>query len=199
MFVQINSSLLEALTNKVVKIESREQFEGLFRQYYANMCAYANNFLIDIEAAEEVVQEVFFKLWTQRESLEITSSISSYLFRAVRNTCLNLIKHVTIRENFKAYNQSQIDHEEVTDVDSMILSELENRIAKAIDQLPAERKKIFIYSRYEGLKYKEIADKMGISIKTVENQMGSALKFLRTELQDYLPWVIVFFGYLLKK
>ena len=76
----------------------------------------------------------------------------------------------------------------------MIVSELEQKIRKTIDQLPIERKKIFILSRYEGLKYKDIADKLGISVSTVENQMVKALKFLREELKDYLPWIILFFS-----
>ena len=88
--------------------------------------------------------------------------------------------------------------EERSEEDHLIVSELEQKIRQTIDQLPLERRKIFIMSRYDGLKYQEIADKLGISIKTVENQMGSALKYLRTELADYLPWVILFFSHLIK-
>lgn len=158
------------------------------------MCAYANNFLKDIDAAEEVAQEVLYKLWTNRQNIEISSSIQSYLFRAVRNSCLNVIKHVDIREDYKVHNERVIQQEEVYGEDEIIVSELEQRISSAIDQLPVERKKVFIMSRYDGLKYKEIAEKLGISVKTVENQMGSALKHLRSELKDYMPWLILFFN-----
>lgn len=188
----------QAVSNIDFKTITKSGFEEIFNLHYSNLCAYANNFMKDLEDAEEVVQEVFFKLWTNKENLEITSSLQSYLFRAVRNSCLNVIKHVNIREDYKVHNERVIQMEERSQEDQVIISELEEKIRKSIDELPMERRKIFIMSRYDGLKYKEIAEKLGISIKTVENQMGSALKYLRTELADYLPWILIFFGYLYK-
>ncbi len=193
-------TLGEAVTHKGIKtclptgkIESKADFEKLFNLHYSNLCAYANNFLKDVDASEEVVQEVLFKLWTNRESIIITSSIQSYLFRAVRNASLNVLKHVNIREDYKAQHEYERD-DELSSEDEMIVSELDRKIRVAIDQLPIERKKVFILSRYDGLKYKEIADKLNISVSTVENQMVKALKFLREELKDYLPWIILFFS-----
>ena len=180
------------------KIVDKAQFEELFNLHYSNLCAYANNFLKELEAAEEVVQEVLFKVWTNRDKLEITTSIQSYLFRAVRNGCLNVIKHVNIREEYKIHNERTIEMEERSQEDDVIISELEQKIREAIDMLPTERRKVFIMSRYDGLKYKEIAEKLKISVKTVENQMGSALKFLRVELKDYMPWLILFFSQIFK-
>jgi len=181
-------------TNTPLKIIDKAHFEELFNLHYSNLCAYANNFLKEVEASEEVVQEVLFKLWVNRDKLEITSSINSYLFRAVRNSCLNIIKHVSIREEYKSHNERVIEMEERSQEDGLIVSELEEKIRKSIDHLPLERRKVFIMSRYDGLKYKEIAEKLNISVKTVENQMGSALKFLRNELKDYMPWLILFFS-----
>lgn len=175
------------------KIETKQDFEKLFNDHYSNLCAYANNFLKDVDASEEVVQEVLFKLWTNKDSIIITSSIQSYLFRAVRNASLNVLKHINIREDYKAQNEYERD-DELSSEDEMIVSELDQKIREAIDQLPIERKKVFIMSRYDGLKYKEIADKLNISVSTVENQMVKALKFLRDELKDYLPWIILFFS-----
>lgn len=191
-----NFSILNLTTTEVhniFKIETKADFEKLFNTYYSNLCAYANNFLKDVDASEEVVQEVLFKLWTNRESIEITSSVQSYLFRAVRNVSLNVLKHINIREDYKQQNEYERQNE-LSSEDEMIVSELEQRIRHTIDLLPMERKKIFIMSRYEGLKYKEIADKLNISVSTVENQMVKALKFLRDELKDYLPWLILFFS-----
>jgi RNA polymerase sigma-70 factor (ECF subfamily) len=185
--------LTQTATHIGFKIESKKDFEKIFNDHYSNLCAYANNFLKDLDAAEEVVQEVLFKLWTNRESIVINTSIQSYLFRAVRNASLNVIKHVNVREDYKAQNEYEMD-DSLSSEDEMIVSELEQKIRATIDQLPIERKKIFILSRYEGLKYKEIADKLNLSVSTVENQMVKALKFLRTELKDYLPWIIIFFG-----
>ena len=194
--MQTNFSILNLTTTEVhniFKIETKADFEKLFNTYYSNLCAYANNFLKDVDASEEVVQEVLFKLWTNRESIEITSSVQSYLFRAVRNVSLNVLKHINIREDYKQQNEYERQNE-LSSEDEMIVSELEQRIRHTIDLLPMERKKIFIMSRYEGLKYKEIADKLNISVSTVENQMVKALKFLRDELKDYLPWLILFFS-----
>lgn len=186
------------ITNTPFKIVDKAQFEALFNLHYSKLCAYANNFLKELEASEEVVQEVLFKLWTKRSELEITTSIQSYLFRAVRNSCLNVIKHITIREDYKIHNERVIEMEERSQEDEIIVSELKNKIREAIDQLPMQRRKVFLMSRYDGLKYKEIAEKLNISIKTVENQMGSALKFLRVELKDYMPWLLLFFSQLFK-
>ena len=185
--------MTQTATHIGFKIESKKDFEKIFNDHYSNLCAYANNFLKDLDAAEEVVQEVLFKLWTNRESIVINTSIQSYLFRAVRNASLNVIKHVNVREDYKAQNEYEMG-DSLSSEDEMIVSELEQKIRATIDQLPIERKKIFILSRYEGLKYKEIADKLNLSVSTVENQMVKALKFLRTELKDYLPWIIIFFG-----
>ena len=163
----------------------------LFRSHYSDLCAYANVYLKDPDASEEVVQEVFFKLWSKRDTIEITSSKQSYLFRAVRNGSLNLIKHINIREEYKAYNKREISYGETEHYDEVIASELEQKISKAIEELPTERRKIFILSRYEGLKYSEIAEKLGISPKTVENQMGKALKYMREHLKEYLTILII--------
>ncbi len=165
---------------------NRETFEKLFRTHYSYLCAFANKFLNDQDAAEEIVQEVFVNLWKKRDALSIKYSIKSYLYTAVRNSSLNLIKHIKIRENYKVHNKLEIENQENYLGDSIVATELEDRIRKLINNLPPERKKIFIMSRYKGLKYREIADKLDISVKTVENQMGKAIKVLKEGLKDYL-------------
>ena len=189
--------MVELAIHKDFKIESKKDFEKIFNDHYSTLCAYANNFLKDVDASEEVVQEILFKLWTNRDKIIITSTIQSYLFRSVRNASLNVLKHVNIREDYKIQHEYERD-DELSSEDEMIVSELDQKIRAAIDQLPIERKKVFIMSRYDGLKYKEIAEKLNISVSTVENQMVKALKFLRTELKDYLPWIIIFFTNLFK-
>lgn len=161
--------------------------------HYSNLCSYANNFLKDLHASEEVVQEVLFKLWVNRESISFDTSIKSYLFRAVRNGCLNVLKHIEIRENYKEHNQKIISQKESSPDHKFIASELEQKIREAIDKLPLERRRIFVLSRYEGMSYKEIAATLDISVKTVENQIGRALKLLRDELSDYMPLLTIFF------
>lgn len=174
-----------ANSNIKFKISGKEDFEALFRQHYSVLCSYANKFIDDIDASEEIVQDLFCNLWNNREKLEI-SSIKSYLFRAVRNSCFNLIKHINIREEYKTFNESEIKLDEDKIDDNIDASELEVKIRETIELMPPERKKVFIMSRFEGLKYKEIAERQNISIKTVENQMGKAIKFLKEQLSDYI-------------
>jgi RNA polymerase sigma-70 factor (ECF subfamily) len=174
-------------------IRTRADFEALFRTHYSALCSYANGFLKDVDASEEVVQEMMFRLWTGRESLVINSSLKSYLYRSVRNGCLNVLKHLDVREEYKSFRERENVDSQRSQEDEMIISELEVRIREAIDRLPVERRKVFILSRYDGMSYNKIAEKLGISIKTVENQMGKALKTLREELSDYLPWLFLFF------
>ncbi len=178
---------------KGYKIEDKAAFEQLFRSNYSSLCGYANTFLKDVDASEEVVQEVMFRIWVNRDNLIINTSINSYLFRAVRNNCMNVLKHLNVRDDYKAWNEARGTGKEDTPEDHMIVSELELKIREAIDHLPMERRKIFILSRYDNLSYAEIATKLGISVKTVENQMGKALKTLREDLAEYLPCLALLF------
>lgn len=175
------------------KPDNALDFEQLFHDQYPSLCSYANMFLNDIPASEDIVQEVFFKFWQNRKETEIRTSVKSYLFRAVRNACLNLIDHLKVREEYGRHLKIEMPGGPATVDDEPVVSELEEKIRLAIDALPPERRKIFILSRYEGLKYKEIAEKQGISVKTVENQMGKALAFLREQLIEYLPLVLLVF------
>lgn len=176
------------------KIRTKADFEQLFNSWYSKLCSYANGFLKDLDASEEIVQEVMLKVWINRENLEIRSSVQSYLFRAVRNGCLNVMKHVNIREEYKSFREREDSTLQRSHEEEMMVTELEVKIREAIDRLPIERRRVFVLSRYEGMTYHEIATQLGISPKTVENQMGKALKFLREELEDYLPFLLLLFN-----
>ena len=181
----------EAIT--ITRIRTRADFEQLFRLHYSTLCSYANNFLKDTDGAEEIVQEVMFKLWINRESVVFDTSPRSYLFRSVRNSCLNLLKHMNVRDEYRVAREAQVQDWQRSQEDEMIVTELEQKIRDAVDKLPVERRKVFVMSRYDGLTYAEIAARLNISVKTVENQMSSALRTLREELADYLPWLVLFF------
>jgi RNA polymerase sigma-70 factor, ECF subfamily len=165
-------------------------FETVFRKHYQSLCNYACGILKDMDDAEEVVQSIFLKFWEQREGIEISVSLKSYLYRAVHNTCLNRLKHLKIQEVHKQYvgNYYEENHDSATEMMDKV--ELENRISNALEKLPEQCRLIFKMSRFEELKYQEIADRLGLSIKTIENQIGKALRIMRTELADYLPFVI---------
>ncbi|WP_234734192.1 RNA polymerase sigma-70 factor [Tellurirhabdus bombi] len=169
-------------------------FEKVFRQYYSVLCQYANTFLKDWDDAEETVQAVFLTIWEKRENLDIQVSLKSYLYRAVHNRCLNRLRHVAVQAEYQqqaAYDGIQSAE---TPTQTLIADELSVRLQEAIQQLPTQCRLIFEMSRFEELKYQEIADRLGLSIKTVENQIGKALRILRTELADYLPLLILELG-----
>ncbi len=166
-------------------------FEVIFRKYYQSLCNYANSMLREIDEAEEVVQNLFSGIWEKRTELEISISLKSYLYRAVHNHCLNRIKHLKIREEYQQYGNSYYESSYESVSQSVMKNELERKIEEAIDKLPEQCRLIFRLSRFEELKYHEIAEQLGISPKTVENQIGKALKILRVELAEYLPLIIL--------
>ena len=174
------------------KTISISEYESLFKSHYSELCAFANKYLKDLEASEEIVQSFFVKFWEKRENLNGVHAKRSYFFTSIKNACLNQLKHIEIREEYKAYNKREMDAQEFGIDDELEASELSEKIRESIDRMPEKRRKIFIMSRYDGLKYKEIADQLKISIKTVENQMGSAIKHLKMELSDYLILALFF-------
>jgi RNA polymerase sigma-70 factor, ECF subfamily len=169
-------------------------FERVFKAYYKNLHAYSCTILKNEAEAEEAVQQVFLKLWERSEHLHISGSIAAYLYRAVHNQCLNQVKHQKIKANhqlYVAYNRNQSTNAS----GKMMTKELENRFLSALNELPEQCRTVFQLSRFEDKKYREIADKLEISIKTVENQMGKALKFLRLKLAEYLLLLLAFFNF----
>ncbi|MES2680947.1 MAG: RNA polymerase sigma-70 factor [Bacteroidota bacterium] len=164
----------------------KSAFEQAFRAYYQSLCNYAVPLIKDKDEAEEVVQNVFFNIWSKREALQINSSLKSYLYRAVHNDCLNKLKHVKVKTLYaEDYKKSAGAFNSATD--TLEAKELGVKINKAIDSLPEQCGNVFRLSRFENLKYAEIASQLDISVKTVENHMGKALKILREQLKDYLP------------
>jgi len=180
-----------------LKAGNEAAYEILFREYYSRLSYFAHKYVEDMDVAEGLVQDVFFTIWEKRETLEIKQSVKAYLFGAVRNKCLNHIKHLQVRQEYQTAVKHQNNNSELTE--EIADTELEERIHRAIDQLPVERQKVFKLSRFEGLKYVEIADQLSISVKTVENQMGKALKFMREQLADYLPVMVVVIPEVIKK
>jgi len=167
-------------------------FNDLFRKYYSSMCHFARQFLNDSEMAEETVQDMFVRIWEKRESLNIETSVKHYLFRSVRNQCLNQIQHQKIRQQYASMVKESA-HQDINPDQYYAEVDLLKRIEKSIDSLPAKRQEIFRLSREQGLKYKEIAEELNISIKTVEAQMGLALKHLREDLKEFSNHLVSLF------
>jgi len=169
-------------------------FEGVYKAHYKELVLFAIRFVEEQQDAEEIVQNLFYDLWTKREKLNITTSLRAYLFGSVRNLSLNFIKHKKVEFKYKEHNFHLLNEDSSNENDTITQQELANKIDEAVEKLPQERQKVFKMSRYDGLKYKEIAETLNISIKTVENQMGKALKFLRDELIEFLPLILIFFS-----
>ena len=166
-------------------------FEEIFRKYYQSLCNYANSILKEMDEAEAVVQNLFLSIWEKRSDLEISISLKSYLYRAVHNHCLNRIKHLKVREEYQQYAVNFYDASYESVSQTVMKNELETKIEEAIKKLPEQCRLIFRMSRFEELKYHEIAEQLELSPKTVENQIGKALKILRVELAEYLPLNII--------
>jgi RNA polymerase sigma-70 factor (ECF subfamily) len=160
------------------------QFELLFRSSYVSLVRYAKTLIKDHDTAEEIVQDLFFRLWQDREKLNIESSLNGYLFRSVHNKCLHYIEHkkVVDRHAGEMLLSRQEDQESPSDI--LLYKELQAKIAAILERLPERCGQIFYMSRFEGLKYAEIAEKLSVSIKTVESNMGRALKEFRNELSE---------------
>ena len=167
-------------------------FEQMFKTHFKRLHAYAFTILRDEIQAEEMVQQVFFKLWERNENLSLTGSVSSYLYRAVHNESLNYIKHQKVRSNHQLSVAYSMKNEVEHPAKKIMASELEKKIHSALNELPEQCRTIFQMSRFDELKYREIADKLGISVKTVESQMSKALRLLRVKLVDFLIFILLF-------
>lgn len=169
---------------------SEKVFERIFKDHFKSLHAYAYTFLKDDEQAEEVVQNVFCRIWEKRENLKTDGSLKAYLYRAVHNESLNYLKHQKVKASFQVYYADQMEQSEDHSAKKIMANELERHIQKAMNELPQQCRTIFQLSRFEQLKYQQIADQMGLSIKTIENQMGKALKLMRLKLAEFLTIMI---------
>ena len=169
---------------------TKTDFEELFKAYFEALCRYALNFVYDNDTSKEIVQDVFINLWNKRETLDSSKPVKSYLYTSVRNRCLN---HIRDNKKFR----SNILDVEIADIDLAFEhddfeeNDLQNKIDSTLDLLPTKCRQIFELSRFEELKYKEISEKLDISIKTVEAQMSKALKIFRENLKDYINILII--------
>ena len=166
-------------------------FEILFRSHFAGMCFFAQKYVKDFETAREITQSAFISLWEKLETIDMERAVKSYLTTVIHNKCTNYL-----RDNRK-FDQHILNIENLLEVpeydgaDSMVETELKERIDSSIAELPEKCREIFVMSRYENLKYQEIADKLQISVKTVETQMSKALQHMRLRLNEYLTILVV--------
>ena len=178
-----DQSLLLAIKNG-----NEKAFDTLFRKYYPMLCAYGNKF-VELEDAEECVQDAMLWLWENKDMLVIQSSLSNYLFSIVHHRAINRIKQQEVKSRVENYfyeeMQSLID-----DTNFYLIEELTIRIQEAVETLPESYKEAFVMHRFKNMSYKEIAEILGVSPKTIDYRIQQALKQLRIELKDYLPFLL---------
>ncbi len=175
---------LKIWQQRISCFSDQQAYNELFLHFYNSLHQFAFSFLKSRQLAEEVVSDVFVKIWEKRTSLENVTNLKLYLFTSTRNTALNYLKkqsilhHISVDEYLVELNSVVLNPEEL-----MITTEMIHKIQKAIQKLPPKCKMIFKLTREEGLKYKEVAILLNISVKTVENQMAIALKRISAEME----------------
>lgn len=199
-----DSNITEVIENDTPEIEldflltgikgenGLKDLELLHRRFYNILCNYALRFVSYKEEAQDVVSDVFFRLWRDRENLEFKISSRAYLFTAVRNGAYNYLGREHKNHEPLDSPSDYISSSENNPEQSMVYTELKTDLESAISQLPPRCRKVFLLSRNEGLKYKEIALELGITPKAVEANMCRALKSLRHSLGHYLYFLVFF-------
>jgi len=171
---------------KRVRQGNLKAFETIFRTYYQDLCNYAYQYFHDKDTVEEIVQDLFFKLWSKKETLNIRSSLRSYLYKAVYNNSMLYLREKNAR-NLVYEIGDDIEQNLIDEPDIPIQTkELDQIINQTIVSMPPKVRQIFELSRQEGLRYKDIAEKLSISVKTVEANMSKALKLFRENLKKYM-------------
>ncbi|MEM8527908.1 MAG: RNA polymerase sigma-70 factor [Bacteroidota bacterium] len=167
-------------------------FEALFKSNFAFLCNFAQQYVGDQDAAQDLCQKVFIQLWEKRTTLDPNQNLKSYLFTAVKNRCLNYIRdHKKYRSKILDLDCGDIELSEQA-IDYLAANDLQAVIEEALNQLPEKCRKVFEMSRFQEMKYKEIAEELEISQKTVEAHMSTALKLLRAHLKEHWVLLLIF-------
>jgi RNA polymerase sigma-70 factor, ECF subfamily len=173
-------------TSSGIKIK----YEDMFRTYFTSLCYFARKYITDLDTCKEIVHTVFVNVWEKRDEFDFDKQAKSYLFTAVYNRCMNHLRDQKKFIDNESEDLTLIRDENSLPGDYIEAAELETQIWKIINALPDGCKKVFILNRFEGKKYAEIANELGISVKTVETQMSKALKTLRDHLIGYIHFLI---------
>ncbi len=174
---------------KLIKSGNLKAFEEFFRSLYQPLCYYALKYVSSPDIAEEIVQDLFYTLWEKHEELSINTSLKSYMYAATHNRCIKYLDHRRIEMKYEEYVREHTDTYSEPIADGGNLKEIQQIIDKTLSSLPEKCSIIFRMNRFEGLRYNDIARKLSISVKTVEANMGKALKHLRKNLKAYVEMV----------
>jgi RNA polymerase sigma-70 factor (ECF subfamily) len=169
-----------------LKNDDQVSFSIIFSSYYSDLVHFAFHFIRDLSVSEEIVQELFLKIWENRHYLEIGSSLKSYLLKSVQNRCIDYTRHNNIRQRYiSSILENHFDS--VRDTEEYLLhSELDEKLREALQKIPSDLAEPFTMSRLQGMNYEGIARKLGVSVRTVEVRIAKALLLLKKELKDFL-------------
>uniref|UniRef100_A0AB33INN3 RNA polymerase sigma-70 factor n=1 Tax=Prevotella sp. GTC17253 TaxID=3236793 RepID=A0AB33INN3_9BACT len=177
----------------LLKSGDKRGFDTLFRKYYRPLCAYAYRF-VNFEDVEEIVLDVLLWIWQNHDNLTIHTSVQAYLYRAVHLRCLSCIEQHTARERAHQRYQLELGDVIASEIDSFETHELLLNIQKAINRLPPKFREAFVMHRFQNHSYKEIAQLLDVSPKTVDYRIQQALKLLHEDLKDYFPFALLYIG-----
>jgi RNA polymerase sigma-70 factor (ECF subfamily) len=179
---------------RLIKNGDEKAFEIVFRSYYSRLVRFANEYVADSEISRNLVQNVFLKLWENRNSLKETETINGYLYTLTRNESISYLRHLKVSQKFAGKIQAEYENRMLNldalsnlDFNAFDMNRLELAIIKILEELPERCREVFILSRFEQLKNQEIAEKLQITNKAVESNITRALKIFREQLKDYLP------------
>lgn len=181
---QLSSNSRERQWVEEIRKGNEVAFELLFREYCDSLCDFVSYLVHSKEVAEEIVQDIFLDIWKRRCEWKPRVGIKAYLFGAARNKSLNYLKHVRIIKRWETQEINRETPQQVGPDDQLCFEQLQNLMEIAIEQLPERRRLVFRLARQYHMSFIEIAAALGISVKTVENQMGKALEVLRKRLSD---------------
>jgi RNA polymerase sigma-19 factor, ECF subfamily len=168
-------------------------FKSLYDTFYTCLLVYANSIINDIGVSKDIVQDIFLKLWEKRNEFTIKYSLKSYLYTAVRNSCMDYLKHLKVEKKYIDHSLVELKEKELTFFSELFIHPEEddfekylNEITTVIEELPEQCRKIFKLSRFEGMKNNEVARYLNLSVRTIDTQLYRALKTLREKLNKYL-------------
>ncbi|GHV31228.1 RNA polymerase sigma-70 factor [Bacteroidia bacterium] len=180
---------IESLFLRIALQDDEEAFRELFVQFFTPLCIFAKRYLNIIEDCENIVQDTFLKIWENRKSLNISTSGRNFLITSVRNACID---HLRKQESERRYLNELSENQLLVQINLYSIKELEDMLSVALTGLSENVRNIFEMNRFEGKTYTTIASEQNLSVKTVEAYMTKALKHLRNELKDYLPFILLF-------
>ena len=183
---EIDTFLLDRIAN-----DDEEAFSLLFSEYYADFVMFAGTFLGKRDDSEEIVQEVFVGLWESRSQLKRDRSLRSYLLTVIHNKCMDALRHNQIKQNYIEHIITEEVENPYEVESSVFLSDLQHKLDEAFAKIPTELLIPFKMNRFEGKKYREIADELGIPLRTTEFRISQALKLIRVHLKEYFIYYLL--------